>query len=158
MRFAPDAGTQNHLDSVLHCRVNGGEMARLGTADAYKTGTIKCYYFMFYWSGNNSVKANILINTHIFLMQIIIIWCLPSEGMTLEIEYRHGSGIFIRMIWVYKRTMNGNRELLIGIRHTCWNRIARKETVTHVKDHLYRWKHSEKIIQVNKTSATKLLL
>ena len=45
VRFAPDAGTQNHRDSVLHCRVNGGEMARLSTSDAYKTGTIKCCFF-----------------------------------------------------------------------------------------------------------------
>ena len=48
VRFAPDAGTQSHRDSVLHCRVNGGEIAKLGTADEYKTGTIKSYLFMFY--------------------------------------------------------------------------------------------------------------
>ena len=66
VRFAPDAGTQNHRDSVLHCRVNGGEMARLSTSDAYKTGTMK-YCFFFSWIlSESSAKTNILINTHIF--------------------------------------------------------------------------------------------
>ena len=45
VQFAADAGTQSHRDSVLHCRVNGGEIAKLGTADEYKTGTLKCYNF-----------------------------------------------------------------------------------------------------------------
>ena len=46
VQFAADAGTQSHLDSVLHCRVNGGEIAKLGTADEYKTGTLNVTIFM----------------------------------------------------------------------------------------------------------------
>ena len=66
VQFAADAGTQSHLDSVLHCRVNGGEIAKLGTADEYKTGTLKCYNFhvpinQYYVTTNFFIKAKHLL-------------------------------------------------------------------------------------------------
>ena len=77
MQFAADAGTQSHRDSVLHCRVNGGEIAKLGTADEYKTGTIKCYNFHVPINqrilSEYYVPTNFFIKAHIFLIQITII-------------------------------------------------------------------------------------
>ena len=38
MKFAPDGGVLGDIDSYLHCSVNGGSIAELGTDDYYKTG------------------------------------------------------------------------------------------------------------------------
>ena len=76
VQFAADAGTQSHLDSVLHCRVNGGEIAKLGTADEYKTGTLNVTIFMYLLIKSvyeYYVPTNFFIKAHIFLIQITII-------------------------------------------------------------------------------------
>ena len=73
VQFAADAGTQSHYNSKLHCRVNGGEIAKLGTADEYKTGTLKSYNFMYLLIKEYYVATNSPIKEHISLMQIIII-------------------------------------------------------------------------------------
>ena len=71
VQFAADAGTQSHYNSKLHCRVNGGEIAKLGTADEYKTGTLNVTIFMYLLINMNITYQPIFSLRHIsFLFRL----------------------------------------------------------------------------------------